>query len=61
MKLARKLPEGKIFASGKALVPLVKTAVYDELLKTLDFDMPAVDPENVGTGTAQCPRRSHIS
>ena len=36
VKLARKLPEGKIFASGKALVPLVKLAVYDELLKTLD-------------------------
>jgi len=52
VKLARKLPEGKLFASGKALVPLVKTAVYDELLKTLEFDIPAVDPDTVAYAAA---------
>jgi hypothetical protein len=43
LKLARKLPQGRIFASGKALVPLVKTEIYDELLKVLSFD--ASEPE----------------
>lgn len=40
LKLARKLPQGRIFASGKALVPLVKMDLYDELLKVLSFDAP---------------------
>jgi hypothetical protein len=35
LKVARKLPEGRIFAAGKAFVPLVKAALYDELLKAV--------------------------
>jgi hypothetical protein len=37
IKLARKLPEGRIFATGKALAPLVKAALYDELVKTVQL------------------------
>jgi len=38
LKLVRKLPQGRVFASGKALVPLVKLELYDKLLEVLDFD-----------------------
>lgn len=34
-KLAMALPEGRIFASGKAFVPFVKQAVFDQLLNHL--------------------------
>jgi hypothetical protein len=40
LKLVRRLPAGRIFGSGKALVPLVKTDLYDELVKVLTFDLP---------------------
>jgi hypothetical protein len=57
--LVRKLPFGKLFATGKALVPLVRHAVYDDLTKalanldapkttTVDKDKPAV----VGNATS---------
>lgn len=45
LKVVRKLPEGKIFAAGKALVPFVKAELYTELLKVVTFevetDLPA--------------------
>jgi hypothetical protein len=37
LKVVRRLPEGKIFAAGKALVPLVKTDLYDDLVKVVSF------------------------
>jgi hypothetical protein len=40
--LARKLPEGKLFATGKALVPLVRRPIFDDLADLLEFaDIPA--------------------
>jgi len=56
--LARKLPEGKIFAAGKALVPLVKQAVYDQLLQLLVFvDAPGatIPPDNGGQTASASP------
>lgn len=35
--LARKLPEGKLYASGKGVVPRVKPDVYAQLAKELEF------------------------
>lgn len=40
VKLAAKLPRGKLFDSGKALVPLVKVETYYSLLNALSFDEP---------------------
>ena len=37
---ARKLPKGKLFATGKALVPLVRRAIFEDLVETLSFDGP---------------------
>jgi len=39
--LALKLPVGTLFTTGKALVPLVKPAIYDELLKVLKLEPSA--------------------
>lgn len=36
--LAARLPEGRVFASGKAFVPFVKTSLFDELLPHLAKD-----------------------
>ena len=33
LTLAKQLPEGKLFASGKGLLPLVRREVYDKLVK----------------------------
>ena len=33
LAIAKELPEGKLFASGKGLLPLVRREVYDKLLK----------------------------
>jgi hypothetical protein len=41
LKLTGTLPEGTLFATGKALVPLVKLDIYNELLKVLTFEPPA--------------------
>jgi hypothetical protein len=38
--LARKLPEGKLYASGKGVVPRVKPDVYAQLAKELEFKTP---------------------
>jgi hypothetical protein len=53
VKLVRKLPTGRIFSSGKGLVPLVKPALYDELLKALRFDVsaPSVVPPSDAPAT----------
>ena len=55
LKVARKLPEGKIFSAGKALVPLVKASLYDELLKVVTFhDMgPAAATQSVASKPAE--------
>ena len=39
--LALKLPRGRLFATGRALVPLVKAGLYDEVLKTLTIEAPS--------------------
>jgi hypothetical protein len=44
LKLVRKLPEGKIFAAGKALVPFVKVDLYNELLKVVTFEAESDPP-----------------
>jgi hypothetical protein len=44
LKLVRKLPQGKLFASGKGLVPLVKWPLFQELLGALTFDDPQAEP-----------------
>jgi len=36
--LVQRLTKGRLFATGKALVPLVKASLYDELLKSLSID-----------------------
>jgi hypothetical protein len=36
-KLAGKLPAGKLFAAGRGLVPLVKAALYEQLLEKLEL------------------------
>ena len=33
LAMAKELPQGKLFASGKGLLPLVRREVYDKLLK----------------------------
>jgi hypothetical protein len=37
LALAKQLPEGKIFATGKGLMPLVKRETFDKLLKLVTF------------------------
>jgi hypothetical protein len=49
LKVVRKLPEGKIFAAGKALVPFVKTDLYNELLKVVTFDVSTDTPPSQTT------------
>jgi hypothetical protein len=40
-QLAGKLIEGRIFDSGRGLVPFVTAAIYDQLLKLLEIEPPA--------------------
>jgi hypothetical protein len=40
---AAKLPQGRLFASGRALVPLVKDAVLDAVFKTTDVSTAEQD------------------
>ncbi len=46
--LAKQLPEGKIFASGKGLLPLVKAELFEDLCAIVDFvvsnDPPGTTP-----------------
>jgi hypothetical protein len=37
LALAKQLPEGKVFATGKGLMPLVKRETFDKLLKLVTF------------------------
>ena len=54
LKLAGKLAEGTLFATGKALVPLVKLDIYNELLKVLTFE-PATSSEAPAPAIAERP------
>lgn len=48
-QIAMKLPKGTVSASGRAVVPLVKSVLYDKLLavadKTPAADVPPTDPK----------------
>ena len=59
--MARKLPEGKLFATGKALVPLVKRAIYDELEKLLTPCPPEKPADAIKSGTGQASQGSKAS
>jgi hypothetical protein len=62
IKLVRKLPEGRIFATGKALAPLVKPALYDELLKTVHLhDVGGNAKPADGAAKAGSETRAHTS
>jgi hypothetical protein len=43
MEIATRLVDGKIFASGKGLMPLVNAATYEKLLKLLEIEEPKVE------------------
>jgi len=46
MSLARSLTKGRIFATGRALVPYVKQELYDEMQAAIEFDIPVpIEPE----------------
>lgn len=40
MSLARSLPKGRVFATGRALVPYVKQELYDEMQTAIAFEIP---------------------
>jgi hypothetical protein len=42
--LIKQLPLGRVFATGKGLMPLVKRDIYDRLLKLLKLDDPTPEP-----------------
>ena len=42
--LASRLVDGKVFASGKGLVPLVNAETYKKLLEVLEIEKPAAAP-----------------
>jgi hypothetical protein len=44
MELALRLVDGRIYASGKGLLPLVNAATYDQLLKLLQIEEPKIEP-----------------
>jgi hypothetical protein len=52
-ELARRLPQGRINSTGKGLVPTVKPALYDQVLKMAEADdgSPASAPPNTGAKT----------
>ena len=43
-ELASRLVDGKVFSSGKGLVPLVNADTYDRLLKLLEIEDPKAEP-----------------
>lgn len=54
LELARKLPEGKLFDSGKGMVPLVREDIYYALCANLTFDQ-AWTSRGVVTGADSSP------
>lgn len=44
VEIALKLVDGRVFHSGKGLVPLVNAATYEKLLKVLEVEEPAAAP-----------------
>ena len=42
LSLARALTKGRIFATGRALVPYVKQEIYDEMLSAIAFETPNI-------------------
>jgi hypothetical protein len=53
--VARTLPKGRVFATGRGLVPYVKQEVFDQLSNSISFetavsaDEPVVEPAERGT------------
>ena len=50
-ELALRLVDGKIYASGKGLLPLVKAETYEQLLKLLKIEEPKVEPATVNSAS----------
>lgn len=43
LEVAKGLPRGKIYASGRAFTPLIKRPLYEQLLQAIAFDPPLPD------------------
>lgn len=52
LSLARSLPKGRVFATGKALIPYVKQEVYDEMQNAFTFEIPVPIEEEAAAETA---------
>jgi hypothetical protein len=61
LELARKLPEGKLFESGKGMVPLAREELFYELAKVLSFNSAWISAGVIsGTGTGTIPNSSVV-
>jgi hypothetical protein len=49
---AKGLPQGRVFASGRAFVPFVKAAVYERLKALAGYSVPAPTPKRVSRRAA---------
>lgn len=56
--LASRLPEGRVFASGKAFVPFVKASLFDELLPHLGEDWHKKAAARLGGGGTVTSRKA---
>jgi hypothetical protein len=55
VEIATRLVDGKIFSSGKSLLPLIKAETYDRLLKLLEIEDPKADAVTVKPSPAPTP------
>jgi hypothetical protein len=51
LALVKQLPQGKVFATGKGLLPLVKRDVYDKLLKAITLADPKTTQDAAKPGS----------
>lgn len=50
LSLARGLPKGRVFATGRALIPYVKQEIFDEMQSAIAFETPnPIEPETAAT------------
>jgi hypothetical protein len=56
LALAKGLPAGKIYQTGKSFAPLTKQDVYDQLAKLTPVEIPIAAPEDHPTIETETPR-----
>ena len=56
LELAKGLPAGKIYQTGKSFVPLTKQGVFDALSKLTPVEIPVAGPQDAPTIESGGPR-----